>query len=108
MTRKRVAQIAVVLLVVIGGGIAAGLLLTESDSSNAEHTPHYTYPQSAVDTIISSCEKRLKRKTCLCVVAAYKSTMPYSTFRDFSRQGATAQTTAVFRTFQAKTAACPR
>lgn len=108
MNRKRMSIIAVVLLVVIGGGIAAGLVLTESDSSKAEPTQHYAYPQSAVDDIMRSCEKRLKLKTCLCVVAVYKSTMPYSTFRRLGSEGVSTQARALFQAVQTKTAACPR
>jgi hypothetical protein len=107
MTRKRTALIATILLVVIVGGIVAGLLLTASDSSKSD-TARYAYPQSAVDNILASCEKRLKAKTCMCVVAAYKSTMPYATFRQVAFQGVSTQTRAVVQTFQAKSAACPR
>ena len=108
MKRSHVAIIAVVLVVVIAGGITGGLLLTESDSSKAEPTAHYTYPQTALDNILNSCGKRLARKTCLCVVAAYESTMPYATFQAVALQGITPRTRALVQTFQAKSAACPR
>jgi hypothetical protein len=101
------AIIAVILLVVIVGGTVAGILLTGNDSHSTDQA-RYVYPQSAVNDIVSSCEKRLKPVTCECVLAAFKSTMPYDTFLAYSRQGMTPQTRAVVQAFQAKTAACPR
>jgi hypothetical protein len=101
------ALIAVVLLVVIVGGTVAGILLTGDDSHPTEKA-RYVYPQSAVNDIVSSCEKRLKPVTCQCVLAAFKSTMPYTTFRNYARQGMTPETRVVVQEFQAKSAACPR
>ena len=107
MTRSRIALIAVILLVVIAGGIVAGLLLTESDSPSSERA-RYVYPKSAVHDIRSSCERRLKTTTCDCVVAAFESTMPFATYQQFAREGVTQETRDVVHSFQLKSANCPR
>jgi len=80
----------VAVLVLAGGGIAAGLVLTEGgggSSGGSNLKPRYAYPKAVKTQFLAACERHSQQSVCECVVRAYEATMPYGIYQDITRGG---------------------
>ncbi len=104
---RRVVLLVVAALALAGGGIAAGILITEDGSSGkTDLKPRYVYPQSAKNVFLSACTKHSRKSVCDCVVRAYEATMPYGIYRDISQGGVQLNNKAYYQAFTQASSHC--
>jgi hypothetical protein len=94
-------------LALAGGGIAAGILLTEDGSSGGQSLKlRYSYPQKVKDQFLDACQRHSQQSTCECIVRAYEATMPYGVYRDIARGGVRLNNRAYFEAFTHASSRC--
>lgn len=96
-------------LVLAGGGIAAGVLLTQGGSGSSggpSAKPRYQYPAKVKDTFLAACERHSQQSVCECVVRAYEATMPYGVYTQITQGGVRLNTKSYFDAFTAAASSC--
>jgi hypothetical protein len=101
--RQRMIGVLVAVLLV-GGGIAAGVLLNQTNRRGSG--ARYVYPKAAAHRFLSSCTVRSHRSTCFCSLTALKNTIPYTTYQQILLEGVRSNTQAVWAAYQGQAASC--
>ena len=97
-------------LAVAGGGVAAGILLTQGSSGSSGGSgggkPRYAYPESVKKQFLDACTVHTPQSVCQCVVRAYETTMPYTVYQDIARGGVRLNNQQYFRAFTQASTHC--
>ena len=103
---SRKVLVVVAVLAATGGGIAAGLVLTE-DNSSTSGAVRYAYPKAGRDRILKSCENTRSHDACVCVLHAFQKTMRYETYQKISNEGVQLTTKDAWAAFGRESGKCP-
>lgn len=103
-------MVVVAVLVLAGGGIAAGILLTQggSGSSGPSAKPRYAYPANVTAQFLAACERHSQKSACECIMHAYQATMPYQVYNQIARGGVRPNNQGYFNAFTAASSGCPQ
>jgi hypothetical protein len=99
--------VIVAVVALAGGGVAAGILLTEGGSSpGASLKPRYAYPANVKTQLLDACELHSHKSACECVVRAYEATMPAAIYRQITLGGVRLNNRAYYEAFTSAAARC--